>query len=78
MDDEGAETSVSQMSFPDLGDASIAYEISVSAEDVPFTLTGAFAMIAVDDRITVLFDEVGYKTLALSAVVGNDLLRTRP
>ncbi|MCZ2858926.1 RecQ family ATP-dependent DNA helicase [Blastococcus sp. VKM Ac-2987] len=30
-----------------------------------------------DDRITVLFDEVGYKTLALAAVVGNDLLRTR-
>jgi hypothetical protein len=55
VDDEGAETSVSEMSFPDLGDASIAYEISVSAEDVPFTLTGAFAMIAVGDRITVLF-----------------------
>jgi ATP-dependent DNA helicase RecQ len=30
-----------------------------------------------DDRITVLFDEVGYKTLALAAVVANDLLRVR-
>ena len=30
-----------------------------------------------DDRITVLFDEVGYKTLALAAVLENDLLRTR-
>ncbi|WP_081788582.1 RecQ family ATP-dependent DNA helicase [Candidatus Blastococcus massiliensis] len=31
-----------------------------------------------DDRLTVLFDEVGYKTLGLAAVVENDLLRTRP
>ena len=31
-----------------------------------------------DDRITVLFDEVGYKTLALAAVLANDLLRIRP
>jgi ATP-dependent DNA helicase RecQ len=30
-----------------------------------------------DDRITVLFDEVGYKTLALAAVLDNDLLRRR-
>lgn len=30
-----------------------------------------------DDRITVLFEEVGYKTLALAAVVDNDLLRPR-
>jgi ATP-dependent DNA helicase RecQ len=30
-----------------------------------------------DDRITVLFDEVGYKTLSLAAVIANDLLRTR-
>ena len=30
-----------------------------------------------DDRITVLFDEVGYKTLALAAVLENDLLRKR-
>jgi ATP-dependent DNA helicase RecQ len=30
-----------------------------------------------DDRITVLFDEVGYKTLGLAAVVGHDLLRIR-
>ncbi|NEK87427.1 ATP-dependent DNA helicase RecQ [Blastococcus saxobsidens] len=30
-----------------------------------------------DDRITVLFDDVGYKTLALAAVLEHDLLRTR-
>jgi ATP-dependent DNA helicase RecQ len=30
-----------------------------------------------DDRLVVLFDDVGYKTLALAAVVENDLLRTR-
>lgn len=30
-----------------------------------------------DDRITVLFDEVGYKTLGLAAVVDHDLLRAR-
>jgi ATP-dependent DNA helicase RecQ len=30
-----------------------------------------------DDRLVVLFDEVGYKTLALTAVTENDLLRTR-
>ncbi len=30
-----------------------------------------------DDRITVLFDEVGYRTLASAAVLDNDLLRMR-
>ncbi|GAA3183110.1 RecQ family ATP-dependent DNA helicase [Blastococcus jejuensis] len=30
-----------------------------------------------DDRIVVLFDEVGYKTLGLAAVTANDLLRAR-
>jgi ATP-dependent DNA helicase RecQ len=30
-----------------------------------------------DDRVVVLFDEVGYKTLALAAVVDNDLLQRR-
>ncbi|RBY75556.1 recombinase RecQ [Geodermatophilus sp. TF02-6] len=30
-----------------------------------------------DDRITVLFEEVGYKTLALAAVLDNDLLTRR-
>jgi ATP-dependent DNA helicase RecQ len=30
-----------------------------------------------DDRLVVLFDEVGYKTLGLAAVVENDLLRAR-
>jgi ATP-dependent DNA helicase RecQ len=31
-----------------------------------------------DDRVVVLFEEVGYKTLALKAVLANDLLRERP
>jgi ATP-dependent DNA helicase RecQ len=30
-----------------------------------------------DDRLVVLFEEVGYKTLALAAVIENDLLRSR-
>ncbi|SEO99789.1 ATP-dependent DNA helicase RecQ [Trujillonella endophytica] len=30
-----------------------------------------------DDRLVVLFEEVGYKTLGLAAVLGNDLLRPR-
>jgi ATP-dependent DNA helicase RecQ len=30
-----------------------------------------------DDRLVVLFDEVGYKTLALAAVLEHDLLRPR-
>ncbi len=30
-----------------------------------------------DDRVVVLFEEVGYKTLALKAVLDHDLLRKR-
>jgi ATP-dependent DNA helicase RecQ len=30
-----------------------------------------------DDRLVVLFDEVGYKTLGIRAVLDNDLLRAR-
>ena len=30
-----------------------------------------------DDRLVVLFEEVGYKTLAIAAVTENDLLRAR-
>jgi ATP-dependent DNA helicase RecQ len=30
-----------------------------------------------DDRVVVLFETVGYKTLALAAVTENDLLRER-
>jgi ATP-dependent DNA helicase RecQ len=33
-------------------------------------------MSSEDDRVTVLFNEVGYKTLSLAAVEGNDLLTT--
>jgi ATP-dependent DNA helicase RecQ len=30
-----------------------------------------------DDRLVVLFEEVGYKTLAIAAITENDLLRAR-
>jgi ATP-dependent DNA helicase RecQ len=30
-----------------------------------------------DDRITVLFDDYGYRTLALDAIAGSNLLRRR-
>jgi ATP-dependent DNA helicase RecQ len=45
---------------------------------VEHTEWGAGVVMRVeDDRITVLFDEVGYKTLGLAAVVDNGLLRAR-
>ncbi|RBY96934.1 recombinase RecQ [Blastococcus sp. TF02-8] len=46
---------------------------------VEHTEWGAGAVMRVeDDRITVLFDDVGYKTLGLTAVVEHGLLRARP
>jgi ATP-dependent DNA helicase RecQ len=46
---------------------------------VEHTEWGAGVVMRVeDDRLVVLFEEVGYKTLALAAVTENDLLRTRP
>jgi ATP-dependent DNA helicase RecQ len=45
---------------------------------VEHTEWGAGVVMRVeDDRLVVLFDEVGYKTLALAAVTENDLLRPR-
>jgi ATP-dependent DNA helicase RecQ len=45
---------------------------------VEHTEWGAGVVMRVeDDRITVLFDEVGYKTLGLAAVTEHDLLRKR-
>jgi ATP-dependent DNA helicase RecQ len=55
-------------------------------DDVPFPVETAVehsewgpgvVMRIEDDRIVVLFDQVGYKTLALAAVQENDLLRVR-
>ena len=66
--------------------AGTAQEHVGADEDTPFPLGtpvehtewGAGAVMRVeDDRITVLFDDVGYKTLGLRAVVDNDLLRRR-
>ena len=45
---------------------------------VEHTEWGAGVVMRVeDDRLVVLFDEVGYKTLAVAAVLENDLLRAR-
>jgi ATP-dependent DNA helicase RecQ len=55
-------------------------------EDTPFPAETAvehaewgpgIVMRVEDDRIVVLFEEVGYKTLALAAVLEHDLLRAR-
>jgi ATP-dependent DNA helicase RecQ len=60
--------------------------VAVEPDDAPFPAEtpvehsewGAGVVMRVeDDRLTVLFDEVGYKTLALAAVLENDLLRKR-
>jgi ATP-dependent DNA helicase RecQ len=67
--------------------AGTAQELSVEADgDVPFPVEtpvehaewGAGVVMRVeDDRLVVLFDEVGYKTLAIAAVTENGLLRPR-
>ena len=48
----------------------IAKRLSASRNTIAKYLDG--------EEITVLFDEVGYRTLSLPAVVGNDLLVARP
>jgi ATP-dependent DNA helicase RecQ len=59
---------------------------AVGDDDVPFPVETpvdhsewgpGVVMRVEDDRIVVLFDQVGYKTLALAAVRDNDLLRRR-
>ena len=64
----------------------IAFEQAEATEDTPFPVETPVAhtewgngivMRVEDDRLVVLFDEVGYKTLALAAVTRNDLLRAR-
>ncbi|RBY92180.1 recombinase RecQ [Blastococcus sp. TBT05-19] len=67
--------------------AGTAHEhVAEAGGDVPFpvgtavrhTEWGAGAVMRVeDDRITVLFDDVGYKTLGLAAVLEHDLLSSR-
>jgi ATP-dependent DNA helicase RecQ len=66
--------------------AGTASEHSDDDTDTPFPVEtpvehsewGAGIVMRVeDDRITVLFDEVGYKTLAVAAVLENDLLNRR-
>jgi len=39
---------------------------------------GGVVMAVEEDRVTVLFDEVGYRTLSIDAVEDNDLLRPAP
>jgi ATP-dependent DNA helicase RecQ len=59
---------------------------AAAADDAPFPVEApvehtewgnGVVMRVEDDRITVLFDEVGYKTLGIAAVTENDLLRAR-
>ncbi|TFV71355.1 ATP-dependent DNA helicase RecQ [Blastococcus sp. CT_GayMR19] len=63
-----------------------AAQMEGGADDVPFTAEtpvehsewGAGVVMRVDeDRLVVLFDEVGYKTLGIAAVMENELLRPR-
>ena len=63
-----------------------AAQVDVGADDVPFAVEtpvehrewGAGVVMRVDeDRLVVLFDEVGYKTLGIAAVTENALLRPR-
>ncbi|MCW2698950.1 MAG: recQ, partial [Blastococcus sp.] len=63
-----------------------ATEQQVDGSDHPFPVDTAVehtewgpgvVMRHEDDRVVVLFEEVGYKTLALQAVLDNDLLRPR-
>jgi ATP-dependent DNA helicase RecQ len=66
--------------------AGTAHEQPAGHADIPFppetavehTEWGPGVVMRVeDDRVVVLFEEVGYKTLALEAVLGNDLLQRR-
>jgi ATP-dependent DNA helicase RecQ len=66
--------------------AGTATEQHIDDEDHPFPVDTAvehtewgpgIVMRHEDDRVVVLFEEVGYKTLALKAVLDNDLLRQR-
>ncbi|MGY2083395.1 RecQ family ATP-dependent DNA helicase [Blastococcus sp. SYSU DS0539] len=66
--------------------AGTAHELPEGDADTPFPAETAvehsewgagIVMRVEDDRITVLFDDVGYKTLALAAVQEHDLLRRR-
>ena len=63
-----------------------AYEQAAAAEDSPFAVETpvehaewgpGVVMRVEDDRLVVLFEEVGYKTLALAAVLEHDLLERR-
>ncbi|TYP88106.1 RecQ family ATP-dependent DNA helicase [Blastococcus xanthinilyticus] len=66
--------------------AGTAYEPAAADADAPFPVETSvehsewgpgIVMRVEDDRLTVLFDEVGYKTLAVAAVVEHDLLHRR-
>jgi ATP-dependent DNA helicase RecQ len=64
----------------------LAEELAAIAEDTPFPVEtpvvhsewgNGIVMRVEGDRLVVLFDEVGYKTLALAAVTAHGLLRPR-
>jgi len=52
-DEEGATTTFSPMSFPDLGDASAAYRGTIENSFFPFSV--ALVIVAVDDKVIMLF-----------------------
>ena len=63
-----------------------AAQVAGGADDVPFAAETpvehsewgpGVVMRVEEDRLVVLFDEVGYKTLGIAAVMENELLRTR-
>jgi len=71
----------------DTGDPAPEELPPAASADTPFPVETAvehaewgpgMVMRVEEDRLVVLFDEVGYKTLALSAVLEHHLLRTRP
>jgi ATP-dependent DNA helicase RecQ len=60
---------------PGTGDADAPFAVETPVEHSEWG--SGVVMRVEDDRIVVLFDEVGYKTLGLAAVTENDLLRAR-
>ncbi len=52
-DEDGATTTYSPMSFPDLGDASTAYRGIIENSMLPFSV--ALVVVAIDDKVNILF-----------------------
>jgi ATP-dependent DNA helicase RecQ len=60
---------------PEAQDVDVPFPVQTAVEHAGW---GAGVVMRIEeDRLVVLFDEVGYKTLALAAVLEHDLLRAR-